>query len=112
VLDLSYQYSIGQIELATDIIFKRSAPLKALFQRAVELGVLLGGADRTTQLFGRRINRRYQGKLQTVLDRRDEGHPVLRSYCWRRDYLHREWQDCVRTVRRGSVEIGGKAQVA
>ncbi len=76
----SYRYSIGQIELATDVVFKRSAPLKALFRRAVEIGLLLGGADQATHLFGRRINRRYRGKLQTVLDRRDEGHPVLRSY--------------------------------
>jgi hypothetical protein len=75
-----YQYSVGQIELATDVIFKRSAPLKALFERSVEIGVLLGGADRTMHLFGRRIDRRYRGKLQTVLDRREEGHPVLRSY--------------------------------
>lgn len=79
-LDLSYSYSIGQIELASDVIFHRAAPLKALFQRAVEIGLQLGGADRATYLFGRRINRRYRGKLQTVLDRRDEGHPVVRSY--------------------------------
>jgi hypothetical protein len=79
-VDLSYRYSIGQVELATDVVFRRSAPLQALFQRAVEIGLQLGGADRTTHLFGRRINRCYQGKLQTVLDRRDEGHPVLRSY--------------------------------
>jgi hypothetical protein len=76
----SYRYSIGQIELATDVLFKRSAPLRAMFRRAVDLGLLLGGADQATHLFGRRINRRYQGKLQTVLVRRDEGHPVLRSY--------------------------------
>ncbi len=75
-----YRYSMAQMELATDIVFKRSAPLKALFQRACELGVLLGGAERTTQLFGRRITRHYQGKLQTVLDQRDMGHPVLRWY--------------------------------
>ncbi len=65
-----YRYSMAQMELATDLVFKRSAPLKALFQRACELGVLVGGAERTTQLFGRRIDRRYQGKLQTVLDQR------------------------------------------
>jgi hypothetical protein len=41
---------------------------------------LLGGADRTAHLFGRQITSRYGGKLQTVLDRRNEGHPVLRSY--------------------------------
>jgi hypothetical protein len=75
-----YRYSMAQMELATDIVFKRSAPLKALFQRACELGVLVGGAERTTQLFGRRIDRRYQGKLQTVLDQREAGHPVLRWY--------------------------------
>ena len=75
-----YRYSMAQMELATDLVFKRSAPLKALFQRACELGVLVGGAERTTHLFGRRINRRYQGKLQTVLDQREAGHPVLRWY--------------------------------
>jgi hypothetical protein len=77
---LHYRYSVAQIELATDVIFRRSAPLKALFRRAAELGILLGGADRTTHLFGRRITARYGGKLQTVLDRRNEGQPILRSY--------------------------------
>jgi hypothetical protein len=77
---LHYRYSVAQIELATDLIFRRSAPLKALFRRAAELGILLGGADRTTHLFGRRITARYGGKLQTVLDRRNEGQPILRSY--------------------------------
>src|SRR5256712_10492757 len=38
------------------------------------------GAERTTHLFGRHITRRYQGKLQTVLDQREAGHPVLRWY--------------------------------
>jgi hypothetical protein len=75
-----YRYSMAQMELATDIVFKRSAPLKALFQRACELGVLVGGAERTTHLFGRHITRRYAGKLQTVLDQRNIGHPVLRWY--------------------------------
>jgi hypothetical protein len=75
-----YRYSMAQMELATDVVFKRSAPLRAIFQRACELGVLVGGANRTTHLFGRRINRHYQGKLQTVLDQREAGHPVLRWY--------------------------------
>lgn len=79
-LDLNYRYSIAQIELATDVIFAEPSPLRALFRRAVELGLLLGGADRTAHLFGRQITSRYRGKLQTVLDRRDEGHPVLRAY--------------------------------
>jgi hypothetical protein len=79
-LGLRYRYSVVQAELATDVLFRRSAPLKALFGRAAELGILLGGADHTTHLFGQRITRRYNGQLRTVLDRRQEGHPVLRSY--------------------------------
>jgi len=42
--------------------------------------VLLGGADRTSHVFGRRITHRYRGRLETVLDRRNEGYPTLRSY--------------------------------
>jgi hypothetical protein len=79
-VSLGYRYSIAQIELATDVVFRRTAPLRALFRRATGVGVLLGGADRTTHLFGRRITARYGGKLQTVLDRRNEGQPILRSY--------------------------------
>ncbi len=79
-IEPTYRYSIGQIELATDVIFQDSARLKERFRRAVDIGLLLGGAERTTHLFGRRINRRYKGKLETTLDRREEGHPVLRSY--------------------------------
>ncbi len=78
--DLRYRYSLAQLELATDVIFHQPSPLRALFRRAVELGLLLGGADRTAHLFGRHITARYGGKLQTVLDRRNEGHPVLRAY--------------------------------
>src|SRR5712671_2000390 len=79
-LEPGYRYSMAQMELATDVVFKRAERLKTLFQRACELGVLVGGAERTTHLFGRRINRHYHGKLQTVLDQRDVGHPVLRWY--------------------------------
>ena len=79
-LPLRYRYSSAQIELATDVIFKRAAPLNALFQRAVELGILVGGADRVTHLFGKRITRRYQGRLETVLTHPNEGRPALRAY--------------------------------
>ena len=79
-MDLRYRYSLAQIELATDVIFAEPSPLRGLFRRAVELGLLMGGADRTAHLFGRQITARYGGKLQTVLDRRNEGHPVLRAY--------------------------------
>ena len=77
---LHYQWSVAQIEFARDVIFRRHAHLHEMFQRAVEIGVALGGATQTRHIFGRGINRRYHGKLETVLERRDEGFPVLRSY--------------------------------
>ena len=77
---LAYQWSVAQIEFARDVIIQRRARLHDLFQRAVEIGVALGGATQTRHIFGRHINRRYHGKLETVLERRDEGFPALRSY--------------------------------
>lgn len=93
----SYRYSISQIELATDVVFRRSAPLRAWFERAAELGLLLGGADRATYLFGRRITRRFNGRLQTVLEARNQGHPVLRSY-YRSSFV-RQYEKADRLLR-------------
>ncbi|MDE3074552.1 MAG: hypothetical protein KGJ86_03915 [Chloroflexota bacterium] len=75
-----YAFSVAQVEYAYDMIFKRQLPLQNLVRRMAELGALLGGADRTMTTFGRRINRRYNGKLMTVLEAADQGNPVLRSY--------------------------------
>lgn len=77
---LQYQWSVAQIEFAQDVLFHRRAPLRDLFRRATEIGVALGGATQTRHIFGRRIDRRYAGKLETVLEHRDEGFPVLRAY--------------------------------
>lgn len=75
-----YAYSVAQIEYAHDTVFRRQLPLQNLVRRMAELGGLLGGADRTMTVFGRRIDRRYHGKLMTVLEAADQGYPVLRSY--------------------------------
>ncbi len=75
-----YHYSVAQVEYAYDTIFRDHVPLEAMFRRLAELGALLGGADRTMTTFGRRIDRRYQGKLMTVLEAANQGHPVLRAY--------------------------------
>lgn len=75
-----YHYSVAQVEYAYDTIFRDHVPLEAMFRRLGELGALLGGADRTMTTFGRRIDRRYRGKLMTVLEAADQGHPVLRAY--------------------------------
>jgi hypothetical protein len=35
-LQPGYRYTMAQMELATDVVFKRTAPLRTLFQRACE----------------------------------------------------------------------------
>ena len=54
--------------------------MQELFRRATEIGVAIGGAAQTRHIFGRTINRRYRGRLETVLSNRNEGFPVIRSY--------------------------------
>src|SRR5260370_20136181 len=46
-----YRYSMAQMELATDVVFKRAAPLRALSQRSCALGVLVAASNRPTPLF-------------------------------------------------------------
>ena len=75
-----YAFSIAQLEYAHDTIFRHGAPLQEVMRRTAQLGGLLGGADRTVTAFGRHINRRYNGKLMTVLEGADQGHPSLRAY--------------------------------
>ena len=77
---VQYQWSMAQMEFCRNVIFRRRPRLRELFQRAVEIGVALGGATQTRHIFGRRIDRRYDGKLEPTLERRDEGFPVLRAY--------------------------------
>jgi hypothetical protein len=77
---IRYEYSLSQMEYATDIAFKRTSHLKNMFDRACELGLLISSADRISKLFGMRITRRIKGKLQSVLDKRDVACPVIRYY--------------------------------
>jgi len=71
---------MAQMELAMDVVFKRSAPLRALFQRACELGVLVGGA------IGQLISSGDASIATTTANSRPcwtsatFGHPVLRWY--------------------------------
>ena len=76
---LAYQWSAAQIEFARDVIFQRRAQLHGLFQRAVEIRVALGG-DPDPAYLRTQHQPPLPRQLETVLERRDEGFPVLRSY--------------------------------
>jgi len=74
-------YVMEQIEYCRNFIFKRSWPIRSIFQRSCELGLYLLTADRIVALFGKRVTRRIRGKLQNVMERVDQGMHVFRTYC-------------------------------
>jgi hypothetical protein len=78
-LNLSRFYAIAQIEYCRNFIFKRNFPIHKLFERSCELGLWRLTADKITEIFGTRVNRRRRGKLATVIDRIEHGHPVFRA---------------------------------
>jgi hypothetical protein len=79
-------YSVEQIEYCRNFIFKRSWPIRTIFQRSCELGLFLLTADRVTVMFGGRQMRRIKGKLQSVMERLDHGAHVFRTY-WQNSFL-------------------------
>ena len=74
-------YVMEQIEYSRNFIFKRSWPIRSIFQRSCELGLYLLTADRIVALFGQQNTRRVRGKLQNVLERVDHGRHVFRTWC-------------------------------
>src|ERR1700674_437982 len=79
-LNLSRFYAIAQIEYCRNFIFKRNFPIHKLFERSCELGLWRLTADKITEIFGTRLNRRHRGKLATVIDQIEHGHHVFRAY--------------------------------
>lgn len=80
-LNLNRLYSIAQIEYSRNFIFRSCFPLRRLFQRSCDLGLVRLTADVISHIFGVRITRRFNGKLYTTLEKAEHGHHVLRSYC-------------------------------
>ena len=74
-------YVMEQIEYCRNFIFKRSWPIRSIFQRSCELGLYLLTADRIVALFGKNNTRRVRGKLQNVMERVDHGQQVFRTHC-------------------------------
>src|SRR6266851_5036967 len=74
------EYSLNQVELCRNVVFKRHFPIHQIFERSCELGVFRLTADQITQIFGVRKHKRLRGKLQSMLEKVDHGHHVLRIY--------------------------------
>jgi len=79
-INLSRFYSISQIEYCRNFIFKRNFPIHRLFERSCELGLWRLTANRISEIFGQRRQRRMSGKVATVIDQVEHGHHVFRAY--------------------------------
>jgi hypothetical protein len=85
-MNLSRFYAIAQIEYCRNFIFKRHFPIRKIFERSCELGLWRLTANKISEIFGVRLNKRLRGKLATILDQIEHGHHVLRTY-WKNAFL-------------------------
>src|SRR5690349_18427666 len=76
---LSRFYAINQIEYCRNFIFKWNFPIHKLFERSREIGLWRLTATKIAEIFGTRLNRRMKGKLATVIEQIEHGHPVFRA---------------------------------
>lgn len=85
-MNLSRFYAIAQIEYCRNFIFKRNFPIHKIFERSCEIGLWRLTANKISEVFGVRLNRKFHGKLATVLDQIEHGHHVFRAY-WKSAFL-------------------------
>jgi hypothetical protein len=79
-MGLFYRYSINQIEYSHNIIFNEDAALEHLFERLTDQNRRIGRPDTISMIFDKRITCRYNGKLQTTIDTRNNPVPVIKSW--------------------------------
>jgi hypothetical protein len=88
-LNLSRFYAMAQIEYCRNFVFKRHFPRHKLFERSCEIGLWRLTANRISEIFGGRLPKRLRGKLATVIEQIEHGHPVFRAY-WKNAFLKPE----------------------
>jgi hypothetical protein len=85
-MNLSRFYAMSQIEYCRNFIFKRHFPIHKIYERSCEIGLWRLTANRISEIFGVRLNKRLRGKLATVIDQIEHGHHVFRAY-WKNAFL-------------------------
>jgi hypothetical protein len=66
-MSLSRFYSITQTEYCRNFIFKRHFPIHKIFERGCEIGLWRLTANRISEIFGVRLDKRLRGKLATAI---------------------------------------------
>jgi len=71
----------AQVEYCDNLIFDRRIALDALGERLLDANRTIGQPTKLATIFGRKVTKRYRGKLETVIEDLDLPNPVIRSYC-------------------------------
>jgi hypothetical protein len=77
---VQHRLFFAQVEYCDNLIFKGRAALDSLGERLLDANRTIGRPDSLSLIFGRRIQKRYPGKLQTVIEDMHLGNPVLRAH--------------------------------
>jgi hypothetical protein len=88
----------SQVEYCDNLIFHRRAALDQLGERLLDANRTIGQPNKITMIFGRKLTKRYPGKLQTVIEDLDLPNPVIRSH-YRNGFIKQYVRDhfCLRT---------------
>jgi hypothetical protein len=70
----------AQVEYCDNLIFDRRAALDALGDRLFDANRTIGQPTKFASIFGRKVTKRYRGKLETLIEDLDLPNPVIRSY--------------------------------
>jgi hypothetical protein len=70
----------GRAHNCDNLIFRQRAAVDQLTQRLLDANRTIGQPKKITMIFGRKVTKRYNGKLQTVIEDLDLPNPVIRSH--------------------------------
>jgi hypothetical protein len=76
----AHRLFFAQVEYSDNAIFHRRAALDALGERLLDVNRTIGQPTKLAMIYGRRVTKRYRGKLETVIEDLDLPNPVIRSY--------------------------------
>lgn len=77
---IQHRLFFAQVELCDNLIFSRRAALDRMGERLLDANRTIGQPNKLTVIFGRKITKHYNGKLQTVIEDMDLPSPVIRSH--------------------------------
>jgi hypothetical protein len=71
--DLSYHWSLDQVEFSTDLVFSKQSDLQAIYERLTRAAIHTVKPDNIATFLGRKLNGNYQDEMGNRYNRRIEG---------------------------------------